>query len=178
MRKADAPPPGWYPDPRGGARLRWWDGLDWTDHHRAPPHRGVVDAVDEAGTSEPARRTAAAADQVSGRRGSSRRPDDTAQIMAEVRKVARDEVDRAVSTLSDRARDATRGLEPLISQYGDQVLRWLRIAGIVAIALVVLWMLLQTFAQTTLLDWIGDRVDNLSGGWGSLPPGPPQWPGG
>lgn len=178
MRRADAPPPGWYPDPRGGARLRWWDGLDWTDHHRAPPHRGVVDVMDADGTAEPARRASEAVDHVAGRRGPSRRPDETAEIMAEVRKVARDEVDRAVSTLSNRARDATRGLEPLISQYGDRVLRWLRIAGIVAVALVVLWMLLQTFAQTTLLDWVGDRVDNLFGGWVGPPSDAPGWPGG
>lgn len=178
MRRADAPPPGWYPDPTGGARLRWWDGLDWTDHHRAPPHRGGVDVREEADTSEPTRRASEAIDHAPGRRGSARRPDETAEIMAEVRKVARDEVDRAVNTLSNRARDATRGLEPLISQYGDQVLRWLRIAGIVAVALVVLWMLLQAFAQTTLLDWVGDRVDNLFGGWAALPSGLRGWPGG
>jgi hypothetical protein len=26
------PPPGWYGDPVGQARLRWWDGRRWTDH--------------------------------------------------------------------------------------------------------------------------------------------------
>jgi hypothetical protein len=25
------PPAGWYPDPHGAARLRYWDGADWTD---------------------------------------------------------------------------------------------------------------------------------------------------
>ena len=27
-----AAPPGWFPDPKGEARLRWWDGQQWTDH--------------------------------------------------------------------------------------------------------------------------------------------------
>ncbi|MFL5821712.1 MAG: DUF2510 domain-containing protein [Solirubrobacteraceae bacterium] len=26
------PPGGWYPDPSGQARLRWWDGQRWTEH--------------------------------------------------------------------------------------------------------------------------------------------------
>lgn len=26
------PPSGWYADPRGEARLRWWDGGAWTEH--------------------------------------------------------------------------------------------------------------------------------------------------
>jgi len=30
------PPPGWYPDPAGGAGTRWWDGRGWTDHVQAP----------------------------------------------------------------------------------------------------------------------------------------------
>lgn len=168
MREADAPRPGWYPDPTGGSWLRWWDGLDWTDHRRSPPTAGLTAAADEV--------TRGARDQDAGpqlksqaRSAAPRTRDDTAEIMAEVRKVARDEIDRAVSSLSDRARDATRGIEPLISQYGDRVMRWIRNLGIILVALVVLWMLLQSFAQTSLLNWVGDRVDNMFGSWATVP---------
>lgn len=29
-------PAGWYPDPAGGTRTRWWDGTQWTDHFQEP----------------------------------------------------------------------------------------------------------------------------------------------
>jgi len=29
---APSTPADWYPDPRGEARLRYWDGANWTDH--------------------------------------------------------------------------------------------------------------------------------------------------
>jgi uncharacterized RDD family membrane protein YckC len=32
---APAQPAGWYPDPRGEARMRWWDGQSWTDNTQA-----------------------------------------------------------------------------------------------------------------------------------------------
>ena len=47
---ADAPSPGWYPDPAqpGGARQRWWDGVGWTSHvaDGAPPAPGDWTAPD------------------------------------------------------------------------------------------------------------------------------------
>ncbi len=30
-------PPGWYEDPHGGSRKRWWDGQVWTDHLEPVP---------------------------------------------------------------------------------------------------------------------------------------------
>jgi Protein of unknown function (DUF2510) len=32
---SSGPPPGWYPDPQGQARLRYWDGAGWTDQTSA-----------------------------------------------------------------------------------------------------------------------------------------------
>jgi hypothetical protein len=31
------PPPGWYPDPAGGGRLRYFNGGTWTDDYSQPP---------------------------------------------------------------------------------------------------------------------------------------------
>lgn len=38
MTDATTPPvpAGWYSDPAGGSRLRWWDGTQWTDHFQEP----------------------------------------------------------------------------------------------------------------------------------------------
>lgn len=175
MRKADAPPAGWYPDPTGRPQLRWWDGLDWTDHRRPRPSSGYQAVAADTPTAEPSPRTSPSDVPALAKRSMSRSRDETAEIMAEVRKVARDEVERATRRISDHARDASRRLEPLISQYGDRVMRWLRNLGIIAIALVVLWMLLQTFAQTTLLDWLGDRIDSLFGGGAAASGAPSAW---
>lgn len=38
--RVPSPPPGWYPEP-GTSRLRWWDGVRWTEYsHGAPPPSG------------------------------------------------------------------------------------------------------------------------------------------
>lgn len=180
MKAAEAPTAGWYPDPTGRPGLRWWDGLDWTDHRRPPMPIHTWEDEDAAPPTPAPRATRptglkSEARQALGDARSS--APDTTEIMAEVRKVARDEVDRAVNLVTQRASDATRRIEPLISQYGDQVMRWIRNLGIIAIALVVLWMVLQTFAQTSLMGWLGDRIDNLTGGTARVPQrlGLPTW---
>src|SRR5262249_62009585 len=56
---AELPPPqnrkgGWYPDPEGSGRLRWWGGKEWSDRFmdasvEAMP--GASDAADKDGSS-------------------------------------------------------------------------------------------------------------------------------
>ena len=40
-------PSGWYPDPSGTPRSRWWDGTQWTENYHDPatPVQGQVPAV-------------------------------------------------------------------------------------------------------------------------------------
>lgn len=33
----DKTPQGWYPDPTGSGKLRWWDGSAWTENVQEPP---------------------------------------------------------------------------------------------------------------------------------------------
>lgn len=36
-KEAKPQPAGWYPDPYGSGRLRWWDGTVWRDQYADPP---------------------------------------------------------------------------------------------------------------------------------------------
>ena len=56
-------PAGWYTDPRGQARLRWWDGQTWT-RRIADVHEPTVQepAVQDAAVQEPAVQDAAVQD--------------------------------------------------------------------------------------------------------------------
>lgn len=54
-----SPPHGWYPDPVGGDRLRFWDGTTWTPEVRsadapATPDRGLIDFVAPGSPAVPA----------------------------------------------------------------------------------------------------------------------------
>jgi hypothetical protein len=39
------PPPNWYPDPRGEAELRYWDGSQWTEHTHSGQQAGGGETV-------------------------------------------------------------------------------------------------------------------------------------
>lgn len=163
MRKADAPRAGWYPDPESRTQLRWWDGLDWTNIRRAPPVGSELAASElfaeyerslEAGTPLPD------AGNVRATGGLSRA--ETQQIISDVRDVARSEVDRAAEMFSQRATAAAREITPLISGYTNRVINWVRIGIVVASILLIGWFVFQVIAEATFLEWLGDRIDNLT----------------
>ena len=153
MRIQDAPPAGWYPDPEGTARLRFWEGTDWTDRYRAKPIEGFGDEakvpVSQADASQ-SPRWSVSAPQV-----------DSAQLVEQVRLAARQEAERAAAMFASQARSVTGELQPLISQYTSAFGRLVRRVAVVAVVIAVAWVAWQVFAQASLFDWIGDRIDNL-----------------
>ena len=164
MKASEAPPVGWYPDPEGGVRLRWWDGTDWTDSYRSRPSPGELLARGRAGMAQPGP-SAPSPDEVIGSSryemgGLARR--DAEEILSQVRQVARSEVDRAADLFTQRARAVTSEIQPLVSRYTSRIVRWLRIALVVAVVLVGAWIAFQIFAQVSLFEWIGDRIDSLT----------------
>ncbi|HSH10266.1 MAG TPA: DUF2510 domain-containing protein [Ilumatobacter sp.] len=168
MRVEDAPPAGWYPDPEGYSRLRWWEGTDWSDRFRAPPTpsesdlRGQTYGYTANGDSNPV-----AYDQYGSRVGGISRQESEAMIN-QVRMAAREEAERAAAMFGAQARAATRNITPLISQYTNKLIKWIRILSVIAIVLVVGWIAFQIFAQVSMFEWIGDRIDNLGDNSGSL----------
>ena len=158
MRVEDAPPAGWYPDPEGGSRLRWWEGTDWADRWRAPPTPGVRDIQEVA-----AERAREEFDDVGGyvsMGGLSRR--DSEEIISQVRQAARSEAERAAQLFGDHARAAARQITPLVTEYTNKFIKWVRIVAVIGVILGIAWVAWQIFAQVSLFDWIGDRIDNLT----------------
>lgn len=159
MRKADAPAAGWYPDPDSRTRLRWWDGLDWSDIRRAPPSKAELTAEQQYRQLHDPLDAAPPGQQFQQAQGGIGRQD-VQEIIAEVRNVARSEVDRAAEEFSNRATNAVRGITPLISEYTNNLLKWVRRAVIVAIVLLVAYFVFQVIVQASFFEWLGDRVDN------------------
>lgn len=153
MRVEDAPPPGWYPDPQGGARLRWWEGTDWSDRYRSPPTPGVEEL--RRGFEQAAH----AVEHRGAGYGVSRQ--ETDEIIHQVRMAARAEIDRAADVFGRRAAAATSNLTPLIEQYTNKAVTWFKRIAVFIVLLLIAWVAFQIFAQASLFEWIGDRIDNL-----------------
>ena len=158
MRRIDAPPAGWYPDPDGRTRLRWWDGLDWTDIRRAPPSNAELIVAEENRAFF--ENSQLPVGHVPRPGGVSQQ--DASQIIAEVRNVARQEVDRAAQEFSNRATNAVRSVTPLITEYASDVKKWIRRIVIIGIVLLIGYFVFQVVVQASFFEWIGDRIDNLN----------------
>lgn len=156
MRRVDAPRAGWYPDPENRMRLRYWDGLDWTDARRSPPSAAELLSYEQE-TAAPARTYVppAVMSSTAGRA-------DSKQIVEDVRRAARGEVDRAADLFTQRARQMQRDFVPLVSDYTNRLVKWIRFAAIVAVVLLVAYFVFQVVAQASLFEWIGDRIDNFT----------------
>lgn len=157
MRRADAPPAGWYPAPEGGNRLRWWDGEDWSDRWRARPSK-----IAPSGSASLPPDLAASGRQFLDQARAPLASVDRAQIVEEVRRAARAEVDRAADLFSIRARDATRRIEPLISEATNRFFKLAKRIAAIAFAVFVVYLIVQAVGQASLLDWLGDRIDSFN----------------
>jgi hypothetical protein len=162
VRRDDAPRPGWYPDPESRTALRWWDGLDWTDARRAPPSQAELESFESSAAFDAAHRYNPATDLMSAAALAGRRSSESEQVIEEVRKVTRLEIDRAADVFARQARDMQRNITPLISEYTNRIGKLIRLAAILAVALLVGYFAFQVVAQASLFEWIGDRIDNVT----------------
>ena len=182
MRRSEAPPPGWYPDPTGRSGLLWWDGLDWTTHHRPLPVAGSEEeAMVTTQQVEPARDDE---ERAQGGAGRGTRPmasvqrrrhaeREVADAVAEARRVARAEVERAVQQATTELTRARDEWQPRVAAYLRRAKRWLRVVAVVVVVLVALSAWSSATLQTSLLEWLGERVDAVSG---TVAPGPTALP--
>jgi hypothetical protein len=155
VKVSDAPRSGWYPDPEGEARLRWWDGTDWSDRYRPRPHQ------------ESSARTAPAdqgvdVDPEAWSNTAAQIPQMTQAVVEQMRLTARQEATLAAEEFTRRAREVTGAIPPLISQYTNKFMRYLRIALTLGFVVLVIWIAYQLWVQKSIFDWIGDRIDNLT----------------
>lgn len=162
MRYADAPTSGWYPDPESRTRLRWWDGFDWTDIHRAPPSDAELLAAEELQEFFDNNELVAAGRQAGTRAGGAMTREDSKQLVEEVRIAARQEIDRAADEFSNRATTAVRRVTPLITEYTSVLKKWVKRAVIISIVLLAAYFIFQVVVQASFFDWLGDRIDSVT----------------
>lgn len=170
MKVDDAPPPGWYPDPEGGSRLRWWEGTDWSDRYRPRPTSGGTPVPPPPVGGSPPGVPGVPGHLPAGTYGRA----EVDQIVEQVRQAARSEAERAATMFGHQARSITSDIAPLITEYTNKFVRLLKIFAWIGILLLIGWIAFQIFAEVTLFDWIGDRIDNLTDNLGDsgAPPGP------
>lgn len=161
MRREDAPSSGWYPDPEGRDNLRYWDGLDWTDARRAPPSNAELLSYESSRELVSAHHYVPIETRASSRPGQPSAVD-AQRVIEEVRQATRDEIERAADQFARRAKAMQSDFAPLISQYTNRIIKWIRFAVVAATILLVAYFVFQVVAQASLFEWIGDRIDNLT----------------
>jgi Protein of unknown function (DUF2510) len=161
VKVSEAPPSGWYPDPHGGVRLRYWDGTDWTEEFRARPTTAAAAGIAASVASGDlvtygAELSRAGVPQFVGRRA------DADAIVSQVRQATREEIDRANLLAQQRIRDIRREVTPIISGYSNKIFNLLRLIAILILIGVIAWLAFQAIASQSFFDWLGDRIDGLT----------------
>lgn len=177
MRLEDAPPAGWYPDPEGSTRLRWWEGVDWTNRFRPYPSLEETGAAAMGHHAPVNASTGGAAvpgwypDPAGG--GGQRWWDGATwtnqlrnanQLVDQVRGAVREEAQRAATEFGAQARHAARDIAPLISEATNRAARFLKRLVILAVILGIAWFVFQAYANASFFDWLGDRIDQINDG--------------
>jgi hypothetical protein len=161
VKTSQASPAGWYPDPEGGSRLRWWEGTDWSDRYRARPYAGTNPYVAPTPHAPRANPAHVSLDITNA--------SDPQAWVEQMRAAARSEADRAVQQVDQRFRQARAEFKPLITEYTSKLMRFLKVMAFLAVLLIVAWIVVQVVAQQSLFEWIGDRIDNVTDDTASWP---------